>query len=291
VRILLTGRNGQIGWELERALAPIGDVIALDRQMLDLAKPDELITRIREIKPDVIVNAAAYTAVDTAEKELDLAMAINGIAPGILAREAKRLGALLVHYSTDYVFDGSKESPYTEQDAPNPINVYGKTKLAGERAVKESGCRYLILRTAWVYSDRGRNFLLTILRLAKEKPELRVVGDQHGAPTWARDIANASLRILSSADRPDGIYHLTAAGDTTWCVFASHIFKVQGMQTQVVPIISSEYLVAAARPANSLLSNAKLHDAFGVRLPAWHDGLKRCLATFGSEAETVCDRY
>lgn len=278
MRFLLTGRNGQVGWELERALASLGEVIACDRQALDLAKPEQIVARVRETRPDVIVNAAAYTAVDLAEQEPGQAMAINGTAPGILAEEARRLGSLLVHYSTDYVFNGKKDSPYTEEDLPDPISVYGKTKLTGERAIRESGCRHLILRTAWVYSDRGKNFLLTILRLAKEKPELRVVDDQHGAPTWARDIAAASVKILQHQTQPDGIFHLTAAGDTTWCRFAKAIISASGLQTPVVPIASSEYPVAAARPANSLLSNAKLRDTFGFSLGEWSAGLNQCLA-------------
>jgi dTDP-4-dehydrorhamnose reductase len=189
VKILLTGPTGQVGWELAPQLSRLGEVIAPDRQALDLADADAIGALVRELRPDVIVNAAAYTAVDRAESEPDLALAINGTAPGVLADEAKRLGALLVHYSTDYVFDGAKVEPYTEDDTPNPLSVYGRSKLDGERAIQASGCRHLILRTSWVYATRGRNFLLTMLRLGAERPELRVVGDQRGAPTWARDIA------------------------------------------------------------------------------------------------------
>ena len=279
MKFLLTGRNGQVGWELERSLASVGEVIACDRQALDLAKPEQIVARVRDTRPDVIVNAAAYTAVDLAEKEPEAAMAINGTAPGILAEEAKRLGSLLVHYSTDYVFDGTKASPYTEDDLPEPISIYGKTKLAGERAIQECGGRHLILRTAWVYSHRGKNFLLTILRLAQEKPELQVVDDQHGSPTWAREIAAASARILGHPAQPDGVYHLTAAGDTTWCGFARAIIDARGLHTPVVPISSSEYPAAAARPTNSLLSNAKLRDTFGFNLPEWSAGLNQCLAS------------
>jgi len=284
MKILLTGRHGQVGWDLERAIASVGDVIAFDRHTLDLAKPEQIVARVREVKPQVIVNAAAYTGVDAAEKEPEIAMAINGVAPGILAEEAKRLGALLVHYSTDYVFDGIKSSPYMEQDVPNPINVYGKTKLAGETAVQESGCRHIILRTAWVYSYRGKNFLRTILRLAKEKPELRVVDDQHGAPTWAHEIAGVSAKILENPAQPDGVYHLTASGDTTWCGFARAIIELRALQTAVLPIESSEYPAVAARPANSLLSNSKLHDTFGLALPHWSTGLRQCLAALSSES-------
>jgi dTDP-4-dehydrorhamnose reductase len=201
-KILITGKNGQVGWELQRVLAPLGEVIAIDRKEMDLANPDAIRARIREIKPDIIVNAAAYTAVDKAESEPDLALAVNGIAPGILAEEAKRLGALLVHYSTDYVFDGTKSSPYAEEDSPNPLNVYGKTKLAGERAIAASGADYLILRTSWVYSARGKNFMLTILRLARERDELRIVDDQVGAPTSSIAIAQATARILAQVFSP-----------------------------------------------------------------------------------------
>jgi dTDP-4-dehydrorhamnose reductase len=188
-RILLTGKNGQVGWELQRTLATLGEVVTLDRQDLDLADPDSIRRVVREHKPNLIVNAAAYTAVDKAEEESDLAMVINGTAPGILAEEAKRLSAAIIHYSTDYVFDGSKNTPYTEEDAPNPLNVYGRTKLAGERAIQAVGAPYLILRTSWVYGMRGKNFLLTILRLARERNEIKVVNDQIGAPTWSRIIA------------------------------------------------------------------------------------------------------
>jgi dTDP-4-dehydrorhamnose reductase len=279
MRILLIGRNGQIGWELERNLVPLGEIVACSRKELDLVEPEQIVAPVREVKPDVIVNAAAYTAVDAAENDVDVAMAVNGSAPGVLAQEAKRLGALLVHYSTDYVFDGTKIDPYTEDDAPNPINVYGKTKLAGERAIQESGCRHLILRTSWVYSDRATNFLLTILRLMREEQELRIVDDQHGAPTWARDIAGASVKILKHPTEPHGIYHLTAAGDMTWCGFARAIIEARGMHTPVVPIASSDYALAAVRPTNSLLSNAKLRDTFGFCLPEWSAGLNQCLTS------------
>ena len=196
MKILLTGRNGQVGWELERALAPLGEVVATDRSTLDLADPDAIRRVVREVKPEIIVNAAAYTAVDKAESEPELAMRINGFAPGVLAEEAKRLGALLVHYSTDYVFDGEKATPYVEEDEPNPINVYGRTKLAGERAIQASGCRHLILRTSWVYGARGKNFLLAILRKARDAQELRVVADQVGAPTSVELVARSTLAAL-----------------------------------------------------------------------------------------------
>ncbi len=280
MRILLTGKNGQVGWELERTLGPLGEVIAFDHAGLDLAKPDEIVARVREVKPDVIVNPAAYTAVDKAESEPDLAMAINGTAPGILAEEAKKLGALLVHYSTDYVFDGEKNEPYVETDPTNPLSAYGRSKLAGERAIAASSAEHLIFRTSWVYTNRGKNFLLTIQRLAKEKPELRVVADQYGAPTWARDIATATALVLArrpaGADIPSGIYHLTAEGRTTWHGFAQRIVALGGLSTPVVPIKASEYPTPARRPRNSVMDHAKLARDFGVRLPAWDESIAHC---------------
>ena len=196
MRILLTGRTGQVGWELERRLLPLGQLVAFDRVSLDLASPDQIVARVREVRPDLIVNAAAYTAVDRAETEPRLAAQVNATAPRILAEEASRLGAALIHYSTDYVFDGTKSTPYIESDSPNPLNAYGKSKLEGERSIQASGCRHLILRTSWVYGLRGTNFLVTILRLARERPELRVVDDQIGAPTWCRDVAGATAEDM-----------------------------------------------------------------------------------------------
>jgi len=284
-RILLTGKNGQVGWELHQTLTPLGEVVALDRQQLDLADPDQIRKRVREIKPDLIVNAAAYTAVDRAEAEPGLAMAVNGIAPGILAEEAKRIGAAIVHYSTDYVFDGTKATPYTEEDAPNPLNVYGRTKLAGEQAIRDVGVPHLILRTSWVYGMRGKNFLLTILRLAREREELKIVDDQTGAPTWSRAVAEATARILSAGPlslAAAGIYHLTAAGSTTWHGFARAILTLDPDQSEQVckhvrPIPTAEYPTPAARPAFSVLSNAKLKAFFGLTLPDWEQSLKSAL--------------
>ena len=278
-KILLTGKNGQIGWELQRTLGALGEVTALGHAEMDLSKADAVRARIREIKPDIIVNAAAYTAVDKAESEPDLAMAVNGVAPGIMAEEAKRLGALLVHYSTDYVFDGTKSSPYTEEDSPNPLSVYGKTKLAGERAIAASGADYLILRTSWVYSARGKNFLLTILRLAAERPELKVVGDQQGAPTWARDIAATTARILDGS-KEKGLFHLSASGAISWFSFAIEILRISGQTTPVRSIASSEFPSPAARPANSVLDNTKFRTCFGFELPAWQSSLQHCLAEY-----------
>jgi dTDP-4-dehydrorhamnose reductase len=288
VRILLTGANGQVGWELHRALAPLGEVIALDRSRLDLSRPDALRKTVRAIAPDAIVNAAAYTAVDRAESEPELARAINAIAPGILAEEAHRLDAVLVHYSTDYVFDGTKPEPYTESDSPNPLSVYGRTKLEGERAIGASGCRHLTLRTSWVYGTRGSNFLLTMLRLARERRQLRIVDDQIGAPTWCREIAQATAALLA---RPDlaapgigGLYHLTARGATSWFGFAQAIFESPEMaRIGVTPpaieaIPTSAYPTPARRPANSRLDCARLERRAGVRPAAWDAVLPRALA-------------
>jgi dTDP-4-dehydrorhamnose reductase len=276
LRILLTGRNGQVGWELERKLAPLGEVIATDRATLDLADPDAIRRVVREAKPQIIVNAAAYTAVDKAESEPELAMRINGSAPGILAEEAKRLGALLVHYSTDYVFDGEKATPYVEDDPPNPINVYGRSKLEGERAIQASGCKHLILRTSWVYGARGRNFLLTILRLAKEKSPLRIVDDQVGAPTSSGALARATAQALRPGAH--GLYHLSAAGAVSWCGFARAILARAGIDTAVVAIRSEDYPTAARRPRNSLLDCSRLRARLGVALAPWEELLSEVIS-------------
>lgn len=292
-RILLVGKNGQVGWELQRTLATLGEVVAVDRQGMDLANPDSIRDAIHATRPNLIVNAAAYTAVDKAESEPDLAMAINGVAPGIMAEEARRLGAAMVQYSTDYVFDGTKTSPYTEEDIPNPISVYGKTKLAGEQAVQAAGIPHLIFRTSWVYGLRGRNFLLTILRLAKERDELRIVDDQIGAPTWSRMIAEATGQVLSQGFSPlamkSGIYNLTAAGRTSWYGFAKAILESMSHQgipsslithhplPKLIPITTSEYPLPAPRPPYSVFSSVKLNRTFGVALPAWDTSLTLCM--------------
>ncbi|HSD55460.1 MAG TPA: dTDP-4-dehydrorhamnose reductase [Burkholderiales bacterium] len=287
MKVLLTGANGQIGWELRRALAPLGDVFAPDRGRLDLADCDALRQYVRAIAPQAIVNAAAYTAVDRAESEPALARAINTIAPGVLAEEAQRLDAALVHYSTDYVFDGAKPEPYTESDPPNPLNVYGRTKLEGERAIGASGCRHLTLRTSWVYGTRGNNFLLTMLRLARERPRLRIVDDQVGAPTWSREIASATAALLSAdlaAPGAEGLYHLTASGATSWFGFAQAIFASPEMRRLgVTPpmleaISTSGYPTPARRPANSRLDCTRLERRAGVRPAAWDSALARALA-------------
>jgi len=278
VRILLTGRNGQVGWELARTLAPLGEIIATDRAALDLADAGAVRRVVREAKPELIVNAAAYTAVDQAEAEPDLAMRINGAAPGVLADEAKRLGALLVHYSTDYVFDGSGKRAYAEGDATNPINAYGRSKLAGEQAIAASGARHLILRSSWVYGRRGRNFLLAILQRARSGAPLRVVDDQVGAPTWCRQIAEATARIVAGGSGAGGICNLSAGGETTWYGFARAIIALSGIAAEVKPITSAEYPTAAARPRYSVLDCARLSHEFGISLPHWRDGLARCMA-------------
>ena len=290
IRVLVTGSRGQVGAEVARSLAARAEVIAHQRATLDLSHPDEIRASIRAARPDVIVNAAAYTAVDRAETERDLAQAVNGAAPGVIAAEAKRAGALLVHYSTDYVFDGANLRPYAEGDAPHPLNVYGETKLAGERAIEASGAAYVILRTSWVYGPSGRNFLLTILAAAA-KPELRVVDDQRGAPTSSLALARATVEILSTrgtgaidagslaaAKERSGLYHASARGETTWHGFAQAILERRARRGDfrmpaLIAIPTREYPTPARRPANSMLSNAKLEAAFGVRLADWREGL------------------
>jgi dTDP-4-dehydrorhamnose reductase len=284
LRILLTGRNGQVGWELQKTLAPLGTLIATDRTTLDLADPDSIRRVVREAKPEVIVNAAAYTAVDRAESEPDLAAKVNARGPGILAEEAKRSGALLVHYSTDYVFDGTKESPYLEDDPANPLSVYGRTKRNGELAIVESGCRYLLLRTSWVYGPRGRNFLLAILRKAQAGEALRVVSDQVGVPTTSAFLAEMSSRALRAGGELEGIYHLVPGGQTTWYGFARAIVEGVEPKVQITPIATADYPVAARRPANSLLDNSKFRKRFSVDLPEWPAGLASCLRTYGETA-------
>ncbi len=290
MRLMLAGANGQVGWELKRSLTPLGDVIALDRQGCDMSRPSELPDIVRELKPDIIVNAAAYTAVDKAEQEESLATLVNGTAAGVLADEARKSGALLIHYSTDYVFDGAKSSPYTEDDPPKPINAYGRSKLAGERAIAESAVDYLILRTSWVYAARGQNFLRTVLRLAREREELQIVADQVGAPTWAREIADATAYIIQQAcgerarrDFASGVFHVTAAGSCSWHGFAEAILDqavsrgLQRKRPKIHPIASSEYPRPAARPKNSRLACERLRERFGIALADWRQALALCM--------------
>ena len=284
MKILLTGATGQVGFELKRSLQTIGEVVSVDRGQMDLSDLDQVRDVIRQVKPGLIVNPAAYTLVDKAESEPELAHRINAEAPAVMAAEALRLGCRMVHYSTDYVFDGSKQQPYVEGDAVNPINVYGQSKLAGEQAIAAAGIPHLILRTSWVYGLKGKNFLLTMLRLAGERSELRVVVDQHGAPTWSRTIADTTAAILHHGDSGDaiwwernsGIYHLSSQGRTTWAGFTKAIIAEAKLDCIVVPITSAGYPTSAKRPRNSVLSSDKLRERF-CEIPDWNTALSLCL--------------
>ncbi len=285
MRVLVTGAGGQVGGEVARLLEGRVEVAAHDRASLDLEKPDDIRWCVRDARPDVIVNAGAYTAVDRAESDKQRAWAVNAVAPGILGEEAKRAGALLIHYSTDYVFDGELDRPYVETDRTNPLGVYGSTKLEGEHAVAASGCRHLILRTSWVYAPRGKNFMLTMLRFASERDTLRIVDDQRGAPTSAAQLARATLELLEAGPGQSGVYHASASGVTTWFGFAGAIFEAQRPRVgeafvvpTLVPITTAEYPTPAKRPKNSVLSNAKLENVFGVRLGDWREGLDEAIA-------------
>ncbi|MGX6571152.1 dTDP-4-dehydrorhamnose reductase [Cupriavidus necator] len=290
--ILVTGSNGQVGFELRRSLAPLGNVVALDRTGCDLSRPDEVRRVVRDCRPDVIVNPAAYTAVDKAETEVGLAFAINGTAPGILAEEAKALGSLLVHYSTDYVFDGTKDGVYVESDAVNPQSVYGKSKLAGEQAIAAAGGAALVLRTCWVAGAHGGNFAKTMLKLGRERDSLRVIADQFGAPTTAALIADVTAQIVARhwlhGDRQafaSGMYHLAAAGETSWHAYATEVLRyaaTQGIDLKVDParieaIPATAYPLPAPRPANSRLDTGKLRQTFGIHLPDWQQGVHHLL--------------
>jgi len=292
-RILLLGRDGQVGWELQRSLAPLGTVIAPGLDELQFEQLETLRAVIRGDAPDLIVNAAAYTAVDKAESEPDLAATVNSHAVRVLADEAKRLGALLIHYSTDYVFDGSKPGSYTEDDAPNPISVYGRTKLDGDRAILASGCRHLIFRTSWVYAARGGNFARTILRLAGERDELKIVADQVGAPTSAELIADVTALCVGHITRcperfadTDGIYNLVASGETSWHEYAQFVVEnaarlgltLKLASGSIRPIAAREYPLPAQRPANSRLATDKLNRVFGIELQHWQIHLERVIA-------------
>lgn len=285
--ILVTGVNGQVGFELLRSLQGLGRIVPCDRSLLDLSDPDRVRAVVRAVKPSIIVNPAAYTAVDQAETDIDAARRLNAHAPRMLAEEAAQAGAVLIHYSTDYVFDGVKAGAYVETDATDPQNVYGLTKLEGERAIAAAGCAHLILRTSWVYGRRGRNFLLTMLKLGSERPELRVVADQIGAPTWSKTIAVATSHIIAQGagdagwwNQYSGVYHLTSAGATSWHGFAEAIFTTaMGERApKVTPIPADDYPVPARRPANSRLALDKLTETFGLRMPAWDDALRLCLS-------------
>ncbi|CAN7717658.1 dTDP-4-dehydrorhamnose reductase [Duganella sp. LjRoot269] len=284
MKILLTGSTGQVGYELARSLQGIGEVVAVDRGVMDLSDLDQVRDVIRREKPQLIVNPAAYTAVDKAESEPELAHRVNAEAPGLMAQEAKALGAAMVHYSTDYVFDGSQPSARREDDATGPLNVYGASKLAGEQAIAAAGIPHLIFRTSWVYGTRGKNFLLTMLRLAKERDELKVVADQHGAPTWSRTIADTTALVLSQAHaggrewwvQNSGVYHLSAQGQTTWFDFTRAIVEEAGLSCRVLPITSAEYPVPARRPQYSVMSSERLMARF-CRLPDWKEALHLCM--------------
>ena len=285
-RILIVGAAGQVGVELQRSFAGFGSVVAVDLETVDLANEEQTRALVRRIRPDVILNAAAYTAVDRAESQRDLAMAINATAPRVLAEEALPLNALLVHYSTDYVFNGEKEQPWFESDEPNPLNFYGVSKLAGEQAVQQAGGRFLIFRTSWVYGPHGNNFLLTMLRLGRERDRLAIVDDQFGGPTTSIELANATRTItegvlageFGSTEEWAGLYHMTCGGSTTWFGFAKAIFagaakRLNVKPPELAPQATKDYPTPAKRPRNSVLSNEKLYDTFGVRLASWQKAL------------------
>jgi dTDP-4-dehydrorhamnose reductase len=293
IKILLLGKNGQVGWELQRALAPLGELVALDRHSAphsgDLTRLDELVATVRALRPQVIVNAAAHTAVDKAETDTELAHTLNAAAPGLLAREAAALGAWLVHYSTDYVFDGSGDEPRNEAAPTAPLSAYGRSKLAGEQAIQASSCQHLIFRTSWVYAARGGNFAKTMLRLAADRDTLSVIDDQIGAPTGADLIADVTAHALRAAlqgQHVSGLYHLVAAGQTSWCHYARHVLAwaqahgqtLKAGPQQVQPIATQNYPTPAQRPLNSRLDTHKLQSTFGLRLPPWQAGVDRMLA-------------
>ncbi len=297
MKLLLLGKNGQVGWELQRSLAPLGEVIALDRQSVnvdgnglcgDVGDLQTLAQTIRSVRPDVIVNAAAHTAVDKAESEPDLALRLNAEAPEVMALEAKSLGALLVHYSTDYVFDGSGGAARKEGDATGPLSVYGRTKLEGEQRIAATHCRHLIFRTSWVYAARGGNFAKTMLRLAQEREVLSVINDQWGAPTGAdliADVTAHAVRHVSAHDGDGGLYHLVAAGETNWHAYASHVIeRAQSLRPDldwkvqsIAAVPTTAFPTPAARPLNSRLDTQKLQAAMQLHLPAWQQGVERML--------------
>lgn len=292
MKILLFGKNGQVGWELQRSLAPLGDLVALDSQSVDycgdLTNLAGLAQTVRDIAPDVIVNAAAYTAVDKAESEPALAQAVNASALGVLALEAQRCGAWLVHFSTDYVFDGSGNAPWLETDSPSPLSVYGKTKLAGEEAIIASGCQYLIFRTSWVYAAHGSNFAKTMLKLAQDRDSLKVINDQIGAPTGAdllADVTAQAIRLAMQRPEVSGLYHLVASGQTSWYDYANFVInfaRQAGVEIKVkpeaiLPVPTSDFPTAATRPLNSRLNTSKLQSIFDLRLPTWQSGVTRML--------------
>ncbi len=288
MKLLLTGTSGQVGYELLRTLAPIGEIVALDRSAMDLSDPHRIRDVIHAERPDLLVNAAAYTAVDRAEVEREAAFKANATAPGVMAKALREIGGALVHFSTDYVFDGAKPGPYFENDRPNPLNAYGRSKLEGEQAIRASGVPHLILRTSWVYGKRGRNFLVTMLSLFEEKPELRIVDDQIGAPTWCRWIAQGTAEVLTQClaggafrEQLGGTYHLAASGSTSWFGFATAIRELRygpgaSQGPQLLPIPTSGYRLPARRPSNSVLSTDRLGKVFGMQPPDWREQLRLC---------------
>jgi dTDP-4-dehydrorhamnose reductase len=309
MKILVIGQVGQVGWELQRTLLNLGTVVSVDQPAIELTDADSIRSVIRCAAPELIVNAAAYTAVDKAEDQPELAMKINGIAPGIMAEEAKRLSAAFLTYSTDYVFDGTKQGAYTEADTPNPLCAYGRTKLAGDLAVGAIGGSTLVLRTSWVYGSRGSNFLLTMLRLSRERQELKVVDDQVGAPTWSRAIAESTAHIIAQVTAPRrngktgasvaelfedyrGVYNLTAAGKVSWYGFTEAVLsyrrpaETSGIAT-LLSIPATQYPTRAKRPQNSVLDNSKLSETFGIALPDWSEGLRLVMQDLGYVAEEV----
>lgn len=291
MRILLTGKHGQVGFELQRALAPLGEVHAVDYSECDLVDTSAIAALVRSVKPDLIVNPAAYTAVDKAESETDLAHAVNAVAPGVFGEEAAKLDAWVVHYSTDYVFDGTKPGAYTEDDLANPQSVYGRTKRDGEIALQASGVRHMILRTSWVVGAHGNNFAKTILRLARDRESLNVVADQYGVPTSAALLADVTAQLIRQRQRegdknfPFGLYHLVAGGETNWCDYARFVVSealaagkpLKLSPDAIRPIPTSEYPTAAKRPSNSRLDTSKLRRIFGLELPNWQSGVQHIL--------------
>ncbi|MCG6541337.1 dTDP-4-dehydrorhamnose reductase [Pseudomonas sp. KSR10] len=287
MKILITGSKGQLSQALQLALAGEGKVLALGHKVLDLAEPTQIRHQVRLLRPDLIINAAAYTAVDPAQGDRDQAFAVNATGPGVLAEEAAALGVPLIHYSTDYVFDGHKTEPYCEEDQPAPLSVYGASKLAGEQAIQAVGGEHLILRTSWVYSLQGRNFLLTMQRLLQERESLSVVDDEIGAPTWAGTIASVTTEMIrkwrNGTGGPSGLYHLTATGETSWygfaCSIARHLEQRGLLRANIAPILSTDYPTAAQRPLNSRLSCARLQRDWNIELPDWEAALHQCLGS------------
>ena len=295
-RVLIVGNAGQVGKELERSFAGYGEIVAIDRESVDLSVPDQIRDLVRKVRPGLILNAAAYTAVDRAESEPELAFAVNAQAPGVLAEEALKSDSLLIHYSTDYVFDGSKDSAWVETDNTNPLNTYGASKLAGEEAIRQIGGKYLIFRTSWVYGPHGHNFLFTMLRLGSERSEISVVDDQIGAPTTSIELADATHAAVDGVlagrfGKPEewsGLYHMTCSGSTTWCGFAREIFTQSAHLLHnncpvVNPILSSAYPTPAKRPGNSILSNEKLHARLAIQLAPWQAALSKVIRMLPAE--------